>query len=66
MFSSLFKVTGQKLSGQKPLDNKPPRIFEEIIAKYAVDAFDLIQSAFFLIILFSYSELNEKKHPNIW
>ena len=26
-------VTGQKLR-----DNKPPRIFEEIIAKYAVDA----------------------------
>ena len=25
-------------TGQKPPDNKPPRIIEEIIAKYAVDA----------------------------
>ena len=35
-------VTGQKprqkAPGQKPLDNKPSRIIEEIIAKYAVDA----------------------------
>ena len=38
-------VTGQKLR-----DNKPPRIFEEIIAKYAADA-----------ILFRLGSTNPKK-----
>ena len=27
------------VTGQKPLDNKPPRIIEEVIPKYAVDAY---------------------------
>ena len=29
---------GYTVTGQKPPDNKPIRIIEEIIAKYAVDA----------------------------
>ena len=32
------KPPGQKPPEQKPSDNKTPRIIEEIIAKYAVDA----------------------------
>ena len=31
------KPPGHKAHGQKPRDNKPPRIIEEIIAKYAAD-----------------------------
>ena len=31
------KTPGQKPPGHKLPDNKPPRIIEEIIAKYAVD-----------------------------
>ena len=31
-------ITDKKLPGQKPPDNKPPSIIEDIIAKYAVDA----------------------------
>ena len=27
------------VTGQKPLDNKPSRIIEEIIAKYVIDAY---------------------------
>ena len=34
----IIMVTGQKPPGQKSPDNKSPRIIEEIIAKYAVDA----------------------------
>ena len=32
------KASDKKPRGQKPLDNKTPKIIEEIIAKYAVDA----------------------------
>ena len=31
------EVLGQKPPGQKSSDNKPARIIEEIIAKYAID-----------------------------
>ena len=35
---SIYSVTDLKPPGQQPSDDKHPRIIEEIIAKYAVDA----------------------------
>ena len=46
------KSPGQKPPGQKSPDNKPPRIIEEIIANYAVDA-----------NLFRLGSTNPKKNP---
>ena len=38
VLSNRSKAPDKKSSGQKPPDNKPPRIIEEFSTKYAVDA----------------------------
>ena len=38
IYGSWSKAPDKKPPGQKPSDDNPPRIIEEIIAKYAVDA----------------------------
>ena len=51
----LQPVTGQKPPIKIPLDKNPPRIIEEIIAKYAVDA-----------NLFRLGSTNPKEKSNPW
>ena len=38
MIGNRSKAPEKNHPGQKPSDNKPPRVIEEIIARYAVDA----------------------------